>query len=100
MLNNSYQVVYVNDVRTNIKDAKRWYKNQQNGLEKRFALAIREAIERLIANPYAFAIRYRDIRIIHPNIFPFSIHFYINEATRQIVLVAVVHEYMDITINE
>ena len=40
----SYKLVYFEEVKTDIKDAKDWYRKQKKGLEKRFAAAIKNAI--------------------------------------------------------
>ena len=85
---------------TSPKEAKAWYKIQKKGLQKQFASAIIKAISVLQSNPYAYAIRYKSIRIIHPEIFPFGIHFYIDEAAKQIVITAVIHDYRDVKIVE
>jgi hypothetical protein len=57
----------------------------------RFAAAIKDAILRLKNNPAAFAIRYKSIRIIHPAVFPYAIHFYIDEALKTVVIIAIIH---------
>ena len=46
-------------------------------------------------NPYAYAIRYKDIRIIYPETFPYGIHFYIDDTKKEIVIIAIIHEYRD-----
>jgi len=51
--------------------------------------------DRQACTPYAHAIRYEKFRIIHTDIFPFSVHFYINNVTNQIVIVGVVHDSKD-----
>ncbi len=87
----SYRLAYFKEVANDINEAKIWYHNQQKGLEKRFAEDIRKAIVRLKTNPHVHAIRYRKNRIAHPDIFPYSIHFYINEELKRIVIIGVTH---------
>lgn len=73
--NPPYKIIYTGTAKKDVKFAKAWYKKQLPGLQKRFANSILNAIERLQINPYAYAVRYKNVRIIHPAIFPFGIHF-------------------------
>jgi plasmid stabilization system protein ParE len=86
-----YSLFYFSDVKQDVKEAKTWYKEQQDGLEKRFADSIKTAISKLQKNPFAYAVRYKNIRIAHPKIFPYGIHFYTDETKKQIVIIAIVH---------
>jgi hypothetical protein len=90
-----YKIVYFDEVKLDIKEAKDWYRFQVKGLEKRFALDIKTAILRLKDRPEVHAIRYRNIRIAHPDVFPYSIHFYIDEPAQTIVITAIVHNSRD-----
>ena len=95
-----YKIIYLDEAKQDVKDAKAWYKTQQKGLQKRFAAELIKAITRLQNNPEAYAIRYRNIRIIHPKKFPFGMHFYIDEAEQQIVITAIIHNYRDVNLLE
>jgi mRNA-degrading endonuclease RelE of RelBE toxin-antitoxin system len=61
------------------------------GLERRFAEDIKKAIRVLENNPFAHAIRHKNIRVAHPVIFPYCIHYYIDDAQMRIVIVGIVH---------
>lgn len=87
----SYSLAYFKEAKNDINKAKLWYHNQQKGLEKRFAADIKKAIGRLKLNPYVHTIRYKKNRIAHPDVFPYSIHFYIDEDNGRIVIIGVVH---------
>jgi mRNA-degrading endonuclease RelE of RelBE toxin-antitoxin system len=86
-----YTPKYHKEVATDIHNAKIWYKEQQEGLEERFAFAIEEAIVKVLQMPSAYSIRHRNIRIAHPKIFPYNIHFYIDETNSYVVFIGVVH---------
>ena len=86
-----YSLSYFEDARLDVKEAKAWYKEQQPGLEKRFADSIKTAIIKLQENCFAYAVRYKNIRIAHPKTFPYGIHFYIDDTKHQIVIIAIVH---------
>lgn len=46
---------------------------------------------RILDRPYVYAIRYKNIRIAHPDIFPYSIHFYIDDLANTVVITAIMH---------
>jgi hypothetical protein len=91
----AYKVLYFDEVKQDIKDAKDWYRSQLRGLEKRFAEDIKTAILRLRERPDVHAIRYKNIRIAHPDVFPYSIHFYIEENSNTVVITAIIHNRRD-----
>jgi mRNA-degrading endonuclease RelE of RelBE toxin-antitoxin system len=91
----AYKVLYFDEVKQDIKEAKDWYRSQLRGLEKRFAEDIKTAILRLRERPDVHAIRYKNIRIAHPDVFPYSIHFYIEENSNTVVITAIIHNSRD-----
>jgi plasmid stabilization system protein ParE len=74
-----------------IKEARSLYKATNEELEKRFVSAIENTIIKLQEWPKAYAIRYKNIRIAHPPIFPYAIHFYIDDVQNRIVIISIVH---------
>ena len=87
----AYQLLYFDEVVIDIQQAKLWYKEKRNGLEIEFALAIEIAIEKILQMPTAYSVRYKNVRIAHPKVFPYNIHFYIIEPAELIVIMAIVH---------
>jgi len=87
--------MYFDEVKIDIKEAKDWYRRQVKGLEKRFAQDIKTAILRIKERPTVHAIRYKNIRVAHPDVFPYAIHFYIDENNQSIVITAIVHNSRD-----
>ena len=92
----AYQVIYLDEARQDIREAKAWYRAQREGLQKYFAREVIQAIERLKQTPTAYAIRYKNFRVIHTRTFPYGIHFYINDLLEQIVITAIISDYRDI----
>lgn len=88
----SYTLNYYDEVSIDIKEAKDWYKNQKPGLEKRFAQQVKKSLLRLQNNPKGYEIRHKDIRTAFTDIFPYAIHFYLNEQTNTIVIIAILHQ--------
>jgi hypothetical protein len=87
----AFHLLYLDEVETDILQAKIWYKAQRDGLENEFATAIEKAIQRILLTPHAYSIRYKNIRIAHPKKFPFNIHFFIKDSDKTVVITAVIH---------
>jgi plasmid stabilization system protein ParE len=87
----AYILQYFDEVEADVCEAKDWYKQQQLGLEVEFAKAIEKAIEHIVNNPQIFSIRYKKTRIAHTKVFPYNIHFYIDEPQTSVVITAIVH---------
>lgn len=87
----AYILQYFDEVETDVNEAKNWYKRQKKGLEVAFASSIEKAIEQIVDTPQIFAIRYKKVRIAHPKVFPYTIHFYIDESNTTVVITAIVH---------
>ncbi len=86
-----YNSQYFDQVFTDIQEAKIWYKEQKEGLEVEFALAIETAIQKVLKMPTAYSPRYKKVRIAHPKKIPYNIHFYIDEVNKMVVFTAIVH---------
>lgn len=89
----AWRVYYHEDVSFDIKEAKEWYNFQKLGLDKKFALAVKRAILRLQENPFHYQLRHKNIRAILTEIFPYAVHFYVEEEKKQIVIIAVLHQH-------
>lgn len=87
----AYTILYFDEVLGDVQQAKVWYNKQKDGLEVEFAMCIEKAIEQIIKMPTAYSIRYKNVRIAHPKVFPYNIHFYIDDPIEAIVITAIVH---------
>jgi len=85
-------VLFVDEVSLDISAAKEWYKKQNAGLEKRFALEVKKAISRLQKDPKIYELRYKNVRSVSTAVFPYSIYFIIDDEVSQIVIVAILHQ--------
>ena len=86
-----YTELYLDEVETDIAEAKWWYAEQQTGLDERFAAAVKETITNILKMPSAYAVRYRNVRIAHTKVFPYNVHFYIDEDKAQVVIIGIIH---------
>ncbi|MFO7867863.1 MAG: type II toxin-antitoxin system RelE/ParE family toxin [Bacteroidales bacterium] len=74
-----------------IREAALWYNMQSAGLGKRFTAEVRKKVLFIKQNPKASVVRYDDVRTAVLNIFPFMIHYIIDEANKTIVIISVFH---------
>src|SRR5258708_5857457 len=91
----AWKLAYYDAVKLDVRDAKDWYCAQQKGLEKRFSDDVKKCIGRLQKNPYHYEVKYKQVRTALCTIFPYAIHFYIDEAAKQLVIIAIVHQHRD-----
>ena len=90
-----YRVFYLDEVENDIAAAKQWYAEQQTDLDRRFAAAVKETLTNIVKMPSAYAVRYRNVRIAHTRIFPYNVHFYIDETKMQVIITGIVHNKKD-----
>jgi len=70
-----YFVELSNEAKVDIKDALDYYSDLSNSLKDRFQNELTQSIEILFKNPLHYQIRYKNIRIIFTNVFPYAIHY-------------------------
>ena len=86
-----FRVLYLDEVENDLFEAKQWYAEKQTGLDMRFASAVKDTLSNIVRMPTLYAIRYRNVRIAHTKVFPYNVHFYIDEDNEQIVIIGIVH---------
>lgn len=74
-----------------IKEAALWYNTKQKGLGKRFTIQIRQKIDLLKQEPYAAASRYDNVRTAVLDVFPYMVHYNVDEAKKLILISAILH---------
>jgi hypothetical protein len=87
----SYTVINHKEVKNDVLQAKDWYKSQQKGLEKRFANEVKITLYYLIKNPLLFQVKYKTVRIAFTEVFPFGVHYHLNEETTTITVLGIFH---------
>ena len=55
----NYSLYFFDEVKSDIREAKDWYKTQKPGLEKRFAQEIKKSIVKLKNHPKSYEVRYK-----------------------------------------
>ncbi|WP_409014354.1 type II toxin-antitoxin system RelE/ParE family toxin [Dyadobacter sp. CY326] len=77
--------------RQDIQEAAIWYNEQQPDLGKRFIKFIKSKVKRISENPQLYPVRYYSVRTAVVDVFPFMIHFIVNESDGTILITAVLH---------
>ena len=79
------------EAKGDLREASLWYEDQQSGLGRRFLKVVKAQIKALSKNPKAIAIRYDNMRCTVLNVFPYMVHFFIDEENKTLVVSAVFH---------
>ncbi|MFN2261801.1 MAG: type II toxin-antitoxin system RelE/ParE family toxin [Psychroflexus sp.] len=86
-----YNVVLLPFAKQDIKESASWYNSKQKGLGKSFTQDVRSKVLYIQENPNASVIRYDDVRCAVLDIFPFMIHYTIDEPQKTVVVLAIFH---------
>lgn len=78
-----------------IKENVLWYNSKRKGLGKEFALEIRKTVEYIIEFPLAFPIKYNEMRVAVVSVFPYTIHYYFDQANNTVFVSCVYHDSND-----
>jgi len=86
-----YKAIILPLAKEDIREAARWYSKKQKGLGEKFANEIREKVHFIRQNPKASNVRYDGVRTAVLNVFPFMVHYTIDENNKTIIVSAVLH---------
>ena len=86
-----YKAVILPLAKQDIKEAATWYNSKQKGLGIRFTKEVRSKVLLIRQNPKISTVRYDDVRTIVLDVFPFLIHFTVNDEQKTVVVSAVLH---------
>lgn len=90
-----YKSIILPLAKQDIREAALWYNKRSKGLGKKFTAEVREKIRFIRKNPTASNVRYDDVRTAVLNIFPYMVHYTVNEANKTVVVSAVLHTSRD-----
>ncbi len=90
-----YKVQLLPSAYKDLREARSWYRQKNPNLPRQLNLHLKSAIEGINIAPYANAIRYRDVRICNLKVFPYAIHFCINENINTVLIIAIHHTAMN-----
>jgi hypothetical protein len=86
-----YKAVILPLAKQDIKIAAEWYEEKQEGLGKRFVQEVRGKVAYIRSKPKAIAIFYDDTRCAILEVFPFMVHFIVDDVLKLAVISAVFH---------
>lgn len=66
------------------------------GLEKQFALAVKETITYIIEYPLLLEVKYKNTRVAFTQIFTFGVHYVFDENTKTINILTILHNSKNI----
>lgn len=84
-----YKAVILPLAKEDIRSAAQWYNKQQKGLGKRFTKEIRKKVAYICRNPENIVTRYRDVKTAIVAVFPYMIHFIVDEDSKTVIISAV-----------
>jgi ParE toxin of type II toxin-antitoxin system, parDE len=87
----TYTVINHKEVKNDVLQAKEWYKSQQKGLEKHFTDEVKNTLHYLIKNPLLFQVKYKNVRTAFTAIFPYGVHYHLNQKSKTITVLGVFH---------
>jgi plasmid stabilization system protein ParE len=76
-----------------IEDIVDYYKSINPELATAFLDRVEEAKKYIADFPLAFQIKYKNVRTVLLEQFPYHIHYIVDDAKKQIVVLAVIHAY-------
>lgn len=91
----AYKVVILQEAKADIKEAKAYYRSILKILNKRFTEDIKNTVTKIKNNPAAFGFRYDHFRTANLPVFPYQIHFFIDDRNSIVIIFAVLHAFRD-----
>jgi plasmid stabilization system protein ParE len=89
----TYEIIVTAEAEKDLRDAIKWYTQQQKGLGNTFYKNINKAFTIIKNNPLAFENRYAEVRTFTMRKFPFLIHYII--FNNNIYIVNILHTAQD-----
>ena len=86
-----YKVRLIPSAQDDIILARTWYRQYNPVLPKHFAKEVNAVIELVRQSPFAHAIRYNTVRIANLKVFPYAVHYIVDENIDTIIVLAVHH---------
>lgn len=75
----AYKLILKTGAELDINEALEWYEEQKIGLASELYVEIDNAIKRIEEKPELFQIRYRNVRIVFTERFPYGVHYTIEK---------------------
>jgi len=90
-----YKSIILPLAKEDIRKAALWYNKRQNGLGIRYMTEVREKVHFIRKNPKTSNVRYDGVRTAVLKVYPFMVHFTIDEKNKTVIFSAVLHTSRD-----
>lgn len=90
-----YKAIILPFAKKDIRETALWYNKHQDNLGKRFAAEVRNKVNFIRQNPRSSNIRNDGVRTAVLNVFPFMVHYIVDEKNKTIIISAVLHTSRD-----
>ena len=84
-----YVLEFTPSAREDIREIVLWYRNEVEGLQARFLLSLKSAIDLLLDNPEAYQINFSCIRSILLHRFPYRLYYFVEG--KSIKILGIIH---------
>ena len=91
----SYELVFRKEALQDITNSMDWYDEQKTGLAQRFYEDLDKKLQAVVANPFAYSIRYASVRCAPVDDFPYLIHYHIEQERHHVVVLGIIHTSRD-----
>lgn len=72
-----------------IQDASTWYKQHSIELPGKVVQQVKITVEKIRQAPFAYAIRYKEIRIANVRVFPYAVHYFLED--NKVLIIGIHH---------
>jgi hypothetical protein len=86
----SYQFLFSERFKTDIREARKWYNREQPGLGKKFYAEVKSKLQAIRKSP-KFQLRYNEVRCLPLKKYPFMIHYTVDDTLKIILVLACIH---------
>ena len=70
-----YRLIIKPSAEKDMEEAYVWYNQKQDGLGNRFLDQVERSLQYVVNNPHQYQFRYKEVRMIKVNRFPFCLHY-------------------------
>ncbi len=90
-----YKILFLNQAKEDVHQARMYYNDTLPKLGTRFRADLRAVIYSIAENPYSNGFRFENFRTSNLTIFPYQVHYIIEEDLRNVIVFAVLHAQRD-----
>jgi len=91
----SYTLIPSDEATADILEGIDWYNEQKTGLGRLFYEILWQSFELIEQMPFAYAVRYKNLRACPLKKFPFLVYYFVDKDTKVVTVVAVLHTKRD-----